>query len=287
MPNPLQSLVAGLAVVSVVARVAASPAVPQEGPNVGVEAVLGVATRALDRYREALSFVLADEDTLQHWRPGRRAEEQLGEVRTLRGELFLVFLETDRRWMAIHDVIEVDGRAVPDRESLPALLARRTAQAVFAQLAERNARYNLGRIKRNFNEPTLALAMLDRDRKGVRFARRRVTTMGGATVVTLEFRERERPTLIASSRGVPVYAEGELDVDATTGAVLRSVLRLQDGSINATLETTFARHDVLGMHVPIVFTERYEDSMETIVCQTRYANFRRFQASGRLAAPRE
>jgi hypothetical protein len=187
--------------------------------------------------------------------------------------------------MAIHDVVEVDGRAVPDRESLAALRARRTAQSVFGELAARNARFNLGRISRNFNEPTLALAMLDRDRKGVRFARRRVTRTGGATIVTLEFQERERPTLILASGGTPVYSAGELDVDATTGAVLRSVLRLRYGSIDATLVTTFAHHDGLGLPVPTLFTERYEDGAETIECETRYSNFRRFETSGRLVSP--
>jgi hypothetical protein len=257
----------------------------QGPPSTEGDAVRRLAAASLERYRAAFSFVLADEETLQRRLPGRRVADQLEEVRRLRGELFLVFLETDRRWMAIHDVAEVDGIAVPDRESLAALLARRAAQSVFAQLAERNARYNLGRIRRNFNEPTLAQAMLDRDRNAVRFARRRVAVIGGATIVTLEFKERERSTLIRSSNGGPVYAEGELDVDAATGAVHRSVLRLEDGSIEATLETTFVRHDGLGEHVPAVFTERYADNAETIVCQTRYTNFRRFQASGRLAAP--
>jgi hypothetical protein len=34
--------------------------------------------------------------------------------------------------------------------------------------------------------------------------------------------------------------------------------------------------------VPVVFTERYEDGSETILGETRYSNFRRFQTSGRL-----
>jgi hypothetical protein len=253
----------------------------QRPPPTDAGNVRRLAIRWLESYRSALSFVLADEDSLQHRLPGARPGERAGETRKLRGELFLMYLDADRRWMAVHDVAEVDGLPVPDRESLPALLARRAAQSVFGELAERNARYNLGRIRRNFNEPTLALAILDSTRRGVQFDRRRVTTTIDGTVVTLGFRERERPTLVSSRRG-PVYANGEIDVDAATGAVLRTMLRLEDGPIAAALETTFARHDTLGLHVPVTFTERYEDGSETIVCETRYSNFRRFQTSGRL-----
>jgi hypothetical protein len=178
-------------------------------------------------------------------------------------------------------VAEVDGLPVPDRESLPVLLTRRTAGSVFAALAERNARYNLGRIRRNFNEPTLALAILDRERRGVRVERRRVTTTREATIVTLGYRERERPTLILA-QGKPTFTQGEFDVDAATGAVLRAMLRVEDGPIDAMLETTFSRHDTLGLYVPVTFTERYEDGTEAIACETRYSNFRRFQTSGRL-----
>jgi hypothetical protein len=258
-------------------------AASQRPPRTDAESIRRLATRWLESYRTELSFVVADEDTLQHRPPGpRRLDERLDEVRTLRGELFLVYLETDRRWMAVHDVAEVDGLPVPDRESLPVLLARRTARSVFAELAERNARYNLGGISRNFNEPTLGLAILDPDRRGVRVERRRVATTPSGTVVTLGFKERERPTLVVSKGGTPVYAEGEIDVDAATGAVLKTVLRLEHGAIDAALETVFTRHDTLGLYVPVTFTERYEDRSETIVCETRYSNFRRFQTSGRL-----
>jgi hypothetical protein len=240
------------------------------------------AVRYAEEYRRALRFLLADE----HYAQTRDADGRgpaPAESRVMRGELFLTFLERERRWMAVHDVADVDGVPVPDRDTLTTLLTSGSTAVVAARVAARNARYNLGTVIRNFNEPTLALLILDPDRvRGVRFARVRVTRTDGATVVTLRFAERERPTLVQSMRGGPVYAEGEIDVAAPSGEVVRTVIGFQDGPVRARLETRYEWDATMGLRVPVSFTERYDRGAETIAGEARYSNYRRFEASGRL-----
>ncbi|WP_410964005.1 hypothetical protein, partial [Salmonella sp. SAL4448] len=81
-----------------------------------------------------------------------------------------------------------------------------------------NARYNIGRVVRNINEPTLALLVLDgTHRSRFKFKSGTPRASGGRTLVPLSFRERERPTLIRSHTGAPIYTSGELLVEADSG----------------------------------------------------------------------
>jgi hypothetical protein len=75
---------------------------------------------------------------------------------------------------------------------------------------------------RNFNEPTLSLLVLD-DHHRARFSfdRQRVERVGGATLVTLAFTERDTPTLIRDPNGEPVFVKGEMTVEAGSGRVRR------------------------------------------------------------------
>jgi len=52
------------------------------------------------------------------------------------------------------------------------------------------------------------------------------------------------------------------------------------------LTTEYAPDEKLGLWVPTVFRERYEDSRrkarEIVLCEARYTNYRRFQTSARI-----
>ena len=72
-------------------------------------------------------------------------------------------------------------------------------------LAAENGRYNIGKILRTFNEPTLALLFLDdRYRSRFKFQHRDDQTLpapnGRARVY--RFVERDKPTVIRTVRGV-------------------------------------------------------------------------------------
>jgi hypothetical protein len=240
------------------------------------------ALRYVEGYQRALTAVVADED----YRQERRATNQPTESRVMRGELFVMFTE-GTQWIAVHDFAQVDGVAVPDRATFAELLAREDMRPAVAAVANRNARYNLGSVTRNFNEPTLALKLFESERRDrLRLTRTRVAVRDGRMVATLRLVERERPTLISSPRGA-IYAEVEADVDTVNGAILRTRLSLRDGPTDVVLETMFENDVALQMLVPSTFTEEYTrrsgaGQREVIQCRATYSNFRRFQTAGRV-----
>src|SRR5215208_248849 len=108
-------------------------------------------------YQRQLTAIVADEHYMQEVRGQIPEDTEAPKARTLRGEVFFLFAAAEREWMAIRDVREVDGAALEAgtdvRETLRTLPAGRVADRMKAY----NARYNIGRITRNINEPTLAL----------------------------------------------------------------------------------------------------------------------------------
>ena len=209
-------------------------------------------------------------------------------MRRIEGDLFMTYLPADDEWITVHDVATVDGRPLSDREDLQLLLREGDVRGVVDRVANRNAAFNIGTIIRNFNEPTLALLVLTEKRiKNSRFRRVRIRNDGDATIVTLSFEERERPTLVASATGGPVYSKGELVIEAGTGRVRETTLELEDGRVKAKLVTTYAPEERLDMWVPVSFNERYErdhrgGKREVVTGESTYSDFRRWQATGRI-----
>jgi hypothetical protein len=192
-------------------------------------------------------------------------------------------------------VVGVGGRPRPDlRHALETLPAR----SVAATFKEYNSRYNIGRTFRNFNEPTLGLLVLDTEHRG-RFSfdvdRRRVDRSGDTAIVTVTYTERERPPLIMDPRRGPAFAKGDVTIEADTGRIRLTRLTAKVGELRLELTTEYSPDARLGMLVPTAFRERYAfgadftpqrlDSgreYESIVCEARYSNFRRFETSVRI-----
>jgi hypothetical protein len=255
----------------------------QQKPDVSEKAVVASASKYVVDYEAKFKFVVADEVYTQttYDRGGQQTA-----TRRMKGELFLTFIAADEAWMAVHDFAEVDGEPVPDREDLRALLQKGETISVVKRVRDRNARYNLGGIMRNVNEPTLPLLILDPKRvKSFSFDREEVLQGTGRTTVRLSFQERDRPTLVRNMRGAPLFSKGELLVDADTGRVERTVMEFNHDGIVARLTTTYASDDNVEMWVPVSFTERYEstrEDREVIVCEAAYTNFRKFETSARI-----
>ncbi len=251
--------------------------------DVSTTAIVAAASRYVQDYESKFKFVIADETYTQVLYDESR---QPTATRRMTGELFLTFLQGDEAWIAVHDFKEVDGVPVPGREDLRALLQKGETASIVRDVLARNARFNLGRITRNFNEPTFALLVLEPARvKRFAFNREEVLTTGDTTRVRLSFQERDRPTLIGNDRGKPVYARGELTIDASTGRIDHSVIELVDGKMSARLTTTYAADEKLEMWVPVKFAERYErtnDDHELIQCEAFYTNYRRFETTARI-----
>lgn len=270
---------------------------PAANPTVGLEPQ-GRAPAAGDlvrlsadytrRYQDAFQFLIADETSEQRVQSDSAARGSFLERRVTRGELFVTYLTAERQWTVVHDVAEVDGVPVADREDIATWLRDDGVSAAARRIFALNARYNIGRVVRNFNDPMLALLPLGDERRS-RFS---FSIAGGdqvmsdASLVTLTFRERERPTIIRDPGGRPVFTRGDLMVDARTGVIHQSRLTLSHDGVDADLTTTFAFDPRMNLWLPSVFDERYashrEGRREVTTCESRYSNYRRFEVVGRL-----
>lgn len=238
-------------------------------------------------YQNEFKFLVADETSEQRVIDSDRNDDPL-QGRVTRGELFLTYLSTERQWTIVHDVAEVDGVPVADREDLSTLLQTDGIASVARRLFDWNARYNIGRVIRNFNDPMLAMLPLTAERRSrFSFSTKAIDrSLPGIVLVTLGFRERERPTLVRDVGGRSVFSQGEIVVDASTGVVRRTSMTLEHDGINAVLSTDYTRDERLGLWVPSVFHERYtstkERRLEITTCESRYSNYRRFEATIRM-----
>lgn len=285
----------GAAACWMAAAIAASPGASQApNPDVSEKALVAAAAAYVEEYQKNFAFLIADEIYTQSlFGANARTRDttiissgsQVTQTRLMKSELFLTYLPADREWIAVRDVLEVDSVPITGREDLRQLLSRsENMRGLTSQLVARNSRYNIGRVERNFNEPTLPLLLLERKRiGGVKFSRRQVFREGQVTLATLSFAERDE-TLVSSPRG-PIPAKGEFLIEAGTGIVRRTLFELATAGTKVKLETTYERDEKLNVWLPATFTERYEtDGMmrELILCDAKYTNYRRFEVTARI-----
>lgn len=254
--------------------------------------LIDAASVYVAQYQDQLTRVVADEVYTQHVRAQSPRDRGMPPSRVTISEIFFLYVP-GFDWMAMRDVATLDGRPVTDRPDLKSALGRLAAPDVARDFKAFNSRYNLGRVFRNFNEPTLALLVLDPKHRGrFTFTRRRGARIQGVPVQTIGFREVGTPTLIQDLDGRPVFAAGDITVERDTGRVRRTLLALEIGSVRMMLSTTYDEDPRLGMLVPVRFGEHYEDGAapttraretaptgiyEEIVCEAKYTNFRRFE----------
>jgi hypothetical protein len=207
--------------------------------------------------------------------------------RHLESEMLFIPAEADGTWLTVRDVISVDGK--PVRRRLPELLASKSVRIRdLRALSRENARYNIGPILRNFNEPTLALLFLDSRYRGrFRFSDGGLVAVDGRSVRKIQFTEVVTPTIVRSDER-DVRSSGALFVEPSTGRVLRTELTLtleKDGT-QADIDVSYAMDDRLGLLVPVEMHESYGWARsrpdERIDCTAKYTDFRRFETSGRV-----
>lgn len=249
-----------------------------QSANIAAESLITKAAAYVTEYRERLTYLMATERYKQTLSGGLT---QYDMEESLASDVYFVYVPSDKVWMAIRDVEVVDGKALKERENVRAILNSGQTGAARA-LKDKNAKYNLGTIMRNFNEPTLALHVLDDDHRP-HFSFTKQTSSRGRT--TFSFAENSAPTLIINTDGKPAFSRGELTIDDATGRVERSVLRVKLGSVDAAMTTTFRADDKLKMWVPARFDESYvEDSRrpQKVTGRADYSNFTRFDVEVRI-----
>ena len=254
-------------------------------PDLSVKALVAKGSAYVAAYQKQLTSVVADEEYTQEILAQEPVDGSMPRMRRLRSELFFVFEPAGTQWMAIRDTMLVDGLPVRDRPDVRSAFERLHPAEVGRRFSQLNAVWNLGRIERNFNEPTLGLLILEPARVGrSKFERKGVAQTADGPVVTLAFTERERPTLIVDRAFRRVFSRGEIALDSL-GRVRRTTFRAEADGVKVELTTEYAPHEKLGMWVPTVFRERYErrrDDVELVVCEAAYSNYRRFDVVTRI-----
>ncbi|HEY2432416.1 MAG TPA: VWA domain-containing protein [Vicinamibacterales bacterium] len=188
-------------------------------------------------------------------------------------------------WLAYRDVIEVNGKAVPDRKNRLQELFKADVPDVEAEkkISAENARYNVGPVTRSFNVPMSALFFFD-PAHVVRFTFQRsgAEKVGGVDAWKVDFEETRKPTMIMTAGGADVPTAGTLWIDPTDGSVLRT--RLVIGSYRgarsrAEIDVSYRKDETLGMLIPVRMTELYLTSTASINGEATYSEFKRFQTS--------
>jgi hypothetical protein len=262
--------------------VAALLALPAQEPD--LRTVLARAGAYVATYQRDFSLLLADERYSQELEADEAAER-----RVLVSEFALVRVADGDRtlWLAFRDVVDVDGRAVSDRqERLQRLFLGPPANALAQAraIALESARYNIGDVVRTVNVPTLALEFLETAaQQRSRFRKAAEETVDGVRAWVVSFEERARPSLIRTPGGRDVRTKGLAWIDPRTGRVLKTQLDPQiERGLAARITTAYAPDERLRLWVPVEMQESYETASNAIAGTATYTNFRRFETDAKL-----
>ncbi len=217
--------------------------------------------------------------------------------RSIRSELVFMRGDAGDTWVAVRNVLSyVDADKPPvnvlnSRDRLAKALEddRAGGHTALRRLADESARFNIGRTVRNFNNPTLALQLLDETHRArFKFKLEGAESLGGDSAWRLSYDERVHPTLIKANE-MDTELFGHIWVRASDGAVLRTELRLNANaragyaSLKTTVTVNYARDVKLGVMVPVRMEEEYVGGRgENIRGTAVYSNYRVFETSARL-----
>jgi hypothetical protein len=238
--------------------------------------------------------VVAEEHSVQ-----RSARER--RTRTFRSDYLLVREPGTDAFLSFRDVLEVDGRPVPEREErITELFLQPFSNAVARarRIEAEGARYNLPGME-NLNDPFMALSFLQA-RYNWRFAWTdpELDREVGPQVWRVRFLERERPSILSGSARLDFAARGMVWIDAPTGRVVQTEVRFRSprrsgfdgggfaagqpdrsGSLGADdrILVRFQNDDVFGVHMPVEMREWHVAGSEVVTATATYSRFREFQ----------
>jgi len=190
-------------------------------------------------------------------------------------------------WISARNVLEVDGQPIADsHDRLERALtgdAEGLAERVLS-VANEGARFNIGRIQRNFNDPILPLLVLDpMYQSKFKFRIDKSEAVDDGASVKISFSESDRPTIIREARGRNIPLTGALWLHPETGVVVRTEVTADQHGISFNIRIDY-RHDAkLDMWIPARMEEHYKVARsEQVDCVAVYSNARRFETSGRI-----
>src|SRR5215813_6926758 len=123
-------------------------------------------------------------------------------------------------WLTVRNVLAVDGSAVPDSADRLERALSAQSSGVLRALANEGARFNLGRIRRNVNDPTIALRFLSgASQAGFEYSVQGPEDVNGVAASRLAFRELGSPSLVRNARNEDLPASGRIWLSAADGVV--------------------------------------------------------------------
>jgi hypothetical protein len=267
-------------------------AAPSAQPS--VKDVMRRVAAYVDSYGERAAIVVATERYTQKT-TGNTDAPRL--ERRLVAEFALVKVDVASGWIGFRDVLEVDGRTLPDREErLIRSISSGGGYAEAQRLSDESARYNIGTIERNFNVPTTTLFYFRSNLQDrFKFAAKTVEQDGSWHIT---FKETSRPTLIRTPDNESVPSEGDIWVNPEDGTVLRTILRTELKNLrharmqrgDGQVAVTYRYVALIGMWLPAEMSERFEttgtsgrtSAWERVEGKAEYSNYRQFTTSGRI-----
>jgi hypothetical protein len=273
----------GVLVASFSALLAVAPAA-QQTPS--ISDVLERTGAYLEQFIECFTNVVAEERYVQEVnarvRLGR--PEAGGQRRDSRADFLLVRPEESAEWLPFRDVFEVDGVAVRDRdERLSRLFLKPWTTAIEQanQIAADSSRYNLGPLTRTFNNPVLALAILQiQHRSRLKCSLDRRDADAGPRIWIVECVETSRPTFITGAKDRDIPARCHYWIDVESGQITRTEVALEDPAAGVRLATTFKQDNGFDVAVPSEMREEYNlGDGRKIRATATYGRFRRFEVS--------
>lgn len=246
------------------------------------------------RFEQDFTLVVSDEDYLQH-EIGRAV---IGfKKRRTHAEMLFFWVPQERIWLTVRNVLTLDGHPIPASggrldEALQSDGPDRLAG--LRGIINDNARFNVGRFKRNFNYPTLVLSFLDpavQPRFAFSLAGRE--RLSGIDVWKVKYEERGKPTVIQGD-GVDIKSRGSVWIAVESGAVMRTLLELTISNLgtsaSAGVTVDYHLNPNLNMWVPAQMRETYVEMRGSTVSENNggeatYSNFRRFATTARMVPP--
>ena len=261
-----------------------------------LDRVLSRAGEYVANLHQQLRGIVAEETYVQRGLSSRGRSAPT--VRTLKSDLLLVRMPPFPDYLEFRDVFEVDGLPLRDRdERITKLFLQDTlpTKAQLQRLLDESARYNVGNIPRTINTPLLTLMyLMPNHQPRMRFRRvgNRQPTLDAnpampdrrsdafkvpAGTWTIEFDERQGPTVIRRANLTDFAARGKFWVESMTGAVVASELVLPSRSVTAIIVVSYQSEPLVGFRVPVAMDERYRTPSERVDAFATYGRFRQFQ----------
>ena len=253
-----------------------------------VDELRGRATAYVEQFIARFSSVVAEERLVQETtslpgKSGTGTDQRIGMAMPQRREILSDFLFIRRAatedWFVYRDAFEVDGRAVRDRgDRLMKLLSAPSLsnEQLALKIAQESSRHSLSPGLRTVDDPVLVLVFLQPNyHPRFRFTRGSRDRGVGADVWVVNYREQARPTIVRGQGGADAVSTGRLWIDAATGRVLKTELRVRSSQV----QTTFGWDESLGVAVPSEMHDSYVVGPTDFRATAKYSRFRRFGVS--------